>query len=680
MTGTSSADPFVLSTYGTNGTAMAMTLSQKATALTDTVDALVAAGESIPGLADLVAAVTDLAADWYHLDEHAGDVAAGFLATLGPGYHHDGSPMVMTLDDGTLDELGQVGFADRNRAIAEAEELAAEYQAMLDALANGDPLVWDPPRSDAAGVPIETMERMAGLLEGYGVDSAFAIAFTEATGVEGMVGLRNLYRTYAQEAREVDRPRGGTWTADGIEDWVDEHSVGAALVLHTAMDTRRATTTHTEPDNAGVDDEARLDDAWVDRFENYGGDAQLDYSLLVVEADLPADVLVAVGDNHLGDQFGHDDRGSDGENTLEPRQATDADLNIAAAIAANPDASIGWLASDGIAPGTDTVELVLTSTVPDPAIYGVFADIVDTGLTHPTDDAGRGDLMERTIRIVGNPDGGGLHVPWSTGDEGENAATAMRQALGNGAAANMDLLHAMITDDWPISATSQDPPDDAGRTHDFLRETMADAQAADAVAAGYSTFAIEQLAPEVVPEPGADSTPGGLFDDRQESLQRLGMLEGTIVQAEDNALIRLAEEQVAGQQRPGRLASGGIDIAAYAAGIIPGVGEVVGAIDTAADVSGFNPGQALFPTNDTRIDDAQAATRETSADAVANFSVLNALAHDASPPPVDPTGNLTEQEQHLYDEWLLQNGWNANDFAHMTGGFFRATNEFSDRT
>ena len=682
MTGTSSAEPFVLSTYATNGTAMATMLSEKATALSDAADALLSAGESIPGIADLVTAVTDLAADWYHLDEHAGDVAAGFLATLGPGYHHDGSPMVMTLDDRTLDELGQVGFADRDRAIAEAEELAAGYQTMLEALANGDPLLWDPPRSDGEGVSLETMARMGELLEGYGVDPAFAVTFTEAMGVNGMVGMRDLYRSYAREAEEIDRPRGHNWTENGLAAWVDQQMVGAAVVLHTAMDTRRDTATRTDPDNAGLAEVARLDEDWVDRFENYGGDAQLDYSLLVREADLPADVLVAVGDNHLGDHFGHDDRGSDGDDaglgSAGPQPATDADLNIAAAIAANPDASIGWLTSDGIERGTDNVEIVLGAEGIDADMYTGFAGIVDAGLTHPTDDASRGDLMEQTIRIVGDPHGEGLVVPPGTG--GEAAANDMRQALGNGAAANMDGLHAMITDDWPVSPTTQDPPDDAVLTHDFLRETMADAEAADAVAAGYSAYAVEQLDPAVLPPEGEDSTPGGLFDDHQEALARLGMLEGTIVQAENNALIGLAEEQVAAQQRPGRLASGGIDIAAYAAGFIPGYGAVIGGIDTAADVSGFNPGQAFFPADEGLIDAAESDANDATEEAAANFSLLNALAHGAGAPPVDPTHELTDAEREIYHAWLLENGWHAYDFGMISNSYRMATDEFDGRT
>ena len=675
-----------MSTYVTNATAMTTTLSQNVLALTDAAEALTAAGETIPGLADFVAAVTDLAGDWYHLDEFTGDVANGFLATLEPGYRPDGSPMVLTVDDRTLDGLGGIGFADRDEAVAAAEELAADYQVVLDAVADGDPLVWDPPNSDGAELSLEEMERMAGLLEGYGDDPAFAVTFTEALGVSGIIGMRDMYLAYAREARDVDRPRDHDWTEDGIATWVDEQMAGTALVVHTAMDTRRDTASRTDPDNADLADTDRLADDWVDSFETYGGDAQLDYSLLVVEADLPTDVLVAVGDNHLGDHFGHADRGPDDDDSgLDSARppTTEADLNIAAAIAANPDVSLGWLTGDGIAPGTDTVDLVLTTPDIAPDMYTAFADIVDTGLTHPTDDTGRGELMEQTIRIVGNDlAGADLYdpPPGTAPEDTEHAADAMRQAFGNGSAANMDVLHGMVTDEWPVSATAQDPPDDAVRTHDFLRETMADAEAADAVAAGYSAYAIEQLTPGVAPEPGADSTPGGMFDDRQESLQRLGMLEGTIVQAENNALIGLAEEEFAAQQRPGRLASGGIDIAAYAAGFIPGVGEVVGAIDTAAKVSGFNPGQALFPGDASLIDDARAEASETTADAAANFAVLNALAHGADPPPIDAAGGLTEEEQLLYEQWLLENGWDPNDFTHMTTGFFWPTIPFGNRT
>ena len=681
---TSSADPFVLSAYVTSAAVMTTTLSGKATALTEAAEALTAAGETIPGLADFVSAITDLAGDWYHLDEFTGDVANGFLATLEPGYRPDGTPMVMTVDDRTLDDLGGIGFADRDEAVAAAEELATDFQIVLDAVANGDPLVWDPPRSDGAGMSLDEMERLAGLLEGYGDDPAFAVTFTEALGVNGIVGMREMYLTYAREARDVDRPRNHPWTEDGIATWVDDQMVGTAVVLHTAMDTRRGTVTRTDADNAGLADADRLDEGWVDRFESYDGDSQLDYSLLVLDADLPADVLVAVGDNHLGDHFGHDDSGpgddDSGLNSARP-PTTEADLNIAAAIAANPDASLGWLTGDGIAPGTDNVDLVLTTPDIDPDMYRGLADVVEVGLTHPTADTGRGDLMEQTIRIVADDLAGtDLYDPPSGTDpeDAENAADAMRRAFGNGAATNMDVLHSMITDDWGHAVSGELPPDDALATHDFLRETMADEVAADSVAAGYVTYAVEQLGPDTLPEPGVDSSPGDLLDDRRERLQQIGTLEGTIVRAENNALIGSVEERIAEQQARGRSVNAGIDIAAYVAGFVPGYGPVIGGVDTAADVAGVSVGDLVFPADEAALDAAeQEATASESRSAV-NFATLNALANGAEQPPIDTSDGVSDAERPAYDAWLLANHYDGPAHDAMAAGFGHAR-EFENR-
>ncbi len=481
----------------------------------------------------------------------------------------------------------------------------------------------------------------------------------------------------------VDRPRDHSWTEDGIGSWVDEQMTGTAVVVHTAMDTRRATATRTDPDNAGLADTDRLADDWAEGFETYDGDAQLDYSLLVVEADLAADVLVAVGDDHLGDHFGYDDRGAPGRSGLDSAgpPTTEADLNIAAAIAANPDASLAWLTGDGIAPGTDNVELVLTTPDIAPDMYTALAEVVDTGLTHPTDPAGRGGLMEHTIRIVADDlAGADLDDPPSgtTPEDAELATDAMRQAFGNGAAANMNVLHAMITDDWGHAVSGEPPSDDALATHDFLRETMADEVAADRVAAGYVTYAVEQLGPDVLPEPGVDSSPGDLLDDRREMLQQIGTLEGTIVRAENNALIGSVEERIAAQRARGRSVNAGIDIAAFFAGTAPGYGLVVGGVDTTADVAGVSVGDLVFPIDESALDAAEEEATASERRSAVNFATLNALANGAEQPPIDPTDGVNDEERLAYEAWLIENHYDG--FAHdaMVAGFGHAR-EFENR-
>ena len=674
--GTSSADPFVLARYASGGTAMGTSLQGTVGALGEAAEALAAAGEAVPGLADLVAACGDLAGDWYHLDRFAGDVAAGFLAAIGPSAAAHRAPFVVTLDDQTVGDLGQVGLADRDRAVAEAERLAATYAGLLDDLAGGGRLVHDPPAD--GGLSLPEAERLATMVEAYRLDPAFAVTFARALGVDGIVGLRGLYEGYARQARAADRPRGRDWSDDATRAWVDAQMVGVAGVLTTAMGTRRqmpSSPPDTGPAGSGAAD--HLDEAWVERFERYGGDALDDYSLLVLAADLPPDVLVAVGDQHLGDHFGHDDRGPDDESGLAsaPTTVTHADRTIATAIAADPDASAGWLASDGITSGTPNLALVLTRSTPAD-IHSAFVDIVGSALTHPTDPAGRGALMEQAIRLVGHAEAGGIAAPRGLDDEPDDGTGAMRRALGRGAAASMGVVDALVTDGWAGAHLAAPPPADAYVAHDFLREVMVDPDAADAIAGGYERYALARLA--ALPPAGSDGTPRDGLDDRSEALRELGAVEGVVIHAENNALLGSVEQRIARQRSHGRVVDGVVEGAAFAAGFVPVYGQGVAALDAAATLAGVSAGGLAFPGDDGDLTRATTAAQLNHLDANVNFATLLSLADGAGPPPVTSVADLADDERQAFVDWVVPH-YRSADHGLMQGGYADTVVPFGTR-
>ena len=79
--GTSSADPFALSQYASDGLALVAALEGDSDALTAALSALrSSASPFVPYLGDAGSVQADLVGDWQHLDESAGDVANGFFA------------------------------------------------------------------------------------------------------------------------------------------------------------------------------------------------------------------------------------------------------------------------------------------------------------------------------------------------------------------------------------------------------------------------------------------------------------------------------------------------------------------------------------------------------------------------------------------------------------------------
>lgn len=633
--GTSQANPTKLALYAEDGMAMVTTLEGKVTVVSDAADALARSGTSVSGIADLVAGLEELCADWYHLDEFAGDVAAGFLAYLearsGIGPQLPG--LVVTLTDSRLARLGQVGYADRDRAIADANAAAAELQVLRD-------------RLGARGIdPDEVGDLMDRIARGQ-YDPAFAVTFSEAVGVDGYVEAMAAIRS----AYQGDVPDAGI---DAVE--------VLAVTLTTALDTRpgiRASHRH-DPSNADLATDQRLGDDVVDDLVNmelpwegpfeFGGSEQ-DLSLLMSFTVPPTSVAVAVANARLtpnlestlpwdmtahGQQWG--DRG-------------DVVANYGRMLAANPDASALWLYSS---PGGDTnnLELVLERPGDADADAGrALAQVVENGLTHPTYDVIRGNLMETGIETIG--------------DQGEIRNPHLNQALAEGVAHNMDVVDHVINDNWldPEELDDLDAPVPAStaNAHVFLREVMEDPASAVTVAGATERYMLGQLAD--LPDRGLDLDRDGV-DTRLDALNNIGTLHGVLVAAAGNVDLGAIEDHIASQEARG-------DGLNFAIGLLP---TEATALNDLLDIAGHSAGELAFPTDISDLGESQLRTLALSD---TTNSILLAMAEN--PERVNTaTSQMSDAELEAFFNWATSptnyDGW---DHAGLSAATWRAAIQF----
>ncbi|MGH2475996.1 MAG: hypothetical protein ACRDIL_12110, partial [Candidatus Limnocylindrales bacterium] len=135
---TSSANPFKLGRYSSDGLALVATLKTQADAVAGALAGLRGSGSPyLPALGEPDATLADLVGDWHHLDEFAGDVANAFFQTnrnLGerPLSQQQLDAMVLSMGDESILLLGHVGYADRDAAIAAATQLTQDIRAAMD--------------------------------------------------------------------------------------------------------------------------------------------------------------------------------------------------------------------------------------------------------------------------------------------------------------------------------------------------------------------------------------------------------------------------------------------------------------------------------------------------------------------------------------------------------------------
>ncbi|HEY8524316.1 MAG TPA: hypothetical protein VIL48_05090 [Acidimicrobiales bacterium] len=655
---TSSANPQKLSRYSSDGLAMVERLRTKSNSVTSAIESLSSSrSRHLPSLGDAHTRFADLVGDWQHLDEFAGDVANAFYnadRNGNPGRNYD---MVMTLSDSVIMANGHVGYADRDVAIAEAERLARDMQRTME----------------DGRVSREEMEAFAARAQRGMYDPAFSVSFAETMGPDGMAGIPAMI-----ERAWPDGDRGRN------PDWGRTQLLPFATVLTTAMDTRRANEQidlH-DPDNANLADEDRLSEEWVDDFvdfwqpDDFQQPNNLHYSLLVRYADLPADVLVDIGNRQLDYMLAHDATPTSYMNGFPwgPEDST-AEINILTALGNNQDASALWLSDTNPGDGTlgypgrtcTNMELLLRynptigGATDNPLLANALDRVVDNGLQHWDEDLSD-PLFETVIDTVA--------------DEGAVHFDALVPTLGEGARTHIDQLANRTNEVLPENAGQPDanalrPLHNA---HDFLRVIMADDEAATSVYRGSLEYVRDQLRGDTGDGLGGES-------------RRIGALMGLVTEADENAAVQATQERIAARQS----FLDGVGLASDVIGLVPIAGNAAHAVNVSTfllDQAIDNFGMAGLPDGPDQdyanIENVRAGLRAHMTDALATYeyasnpewtsssvteTARNALAEqgldvegmdvdffvdgtEGDRRPIKPYAEMSESERRAYNAWL----------------------------
>jgi hypothetical protein len=635
---TSSANPFKLRQYSTDGLAMVAALRPHATAVAGAVGTLTASGNRhLPALGDAHTRFADLVDDWYHLDEFVGDVAHGFFQansglTDTPLTPEQMAGMVLSLDDGQLARQGQVGYADRDVAIAAADAMADELE-----------------RLRREGATPEDIQRFVGMAGRGQYDPAFAVTFSERVGPEG----------YAHAAAMVQAAYsvGGNLIPDGIA------AVGIlSMVLTTALDTRANIPDHErhDPSTRGLPDDQRIDEGFVNALVRdyhpggtggtwYNGPSEHDLSVVLRFADPPTDVAIDIAQHRMTPRL--DDYGPNASGWGE---YGDPVVNYATMLGRNDDASAGWLAIDG------NIEAVLNRPG-DHSLDGgtALADVVEQGVTH-MDPAQRRPLMDRAIDAVG-------------ANEGEFPSDDMRRALAAGVEANMDLIAERGTRVTGGAASEGSAGDTVQNTHHFLVGLLSEDDTAAQVYAATLDYVHDQIAA------GVASGEGFGHQNRV-----IGTVLGLVMEADIDIAAADAEETAGRRQA---FLDGLGSAIESAIGLAPGGGTVT---TLAQDGLGFGVDNLLSRFEDTSsadlaLQDASHYRKEvqdlvtgalagrdhatgdvTSAQVVAEAEEAGATGDTdffadgttGDKRPIKPVSQMSAEERAAYRRWLSSEGVN----------------------
>jgi hypothetical protein len=424
--GTSSANPVKLRRYSQDGLELVTTLQAKASAVVDTIHTLAAQGYP-RSVGDAHVRFRDLTADWYHLDEFAGDVADGFFRASGPGQSLDG---LVGMDDAQLAQLGRLGFADRDQAINEARRLAGE----LDRLRRGERV---------------NVRDLFNAIRRAQYDPAFAVTFSERIGVQGYVEAAAMLRgIYEQPSGDV--------SAEGVD-----ALRALSGTLTTALDTLPGTpeAERHDPGNAGLLDGQRLSFGFVGDLtsgyqpdptatQRFGSPAnQHDLAALIGFTAPPTVVAVAIANSRMRQRLTMDYSDADTDPLGPNAWGRHGGLVSAYAgmLSRNDDAAALFLSGDGVLEGA-----LRRHEAYDVDGGAAVGDLVESALTHENPGT-REPLMHRAITEVGR--------------SGEINGPHMVNALTNGYGWNRDLISGFKD------------PTDLENTANMLAELRQDPQA-----------------------------------------------------------------------------------------------------------------------------------------------------------------------------------------------------------
>lgn len=653
---TSSANPFKLGRYSSDGLALIATLKSRADAVAGALASLRGSGSPyLPGLGEPDATLADLAGDWHHLDEFAGDVANAFFQVnqnLGerPLSQGQRDAMVLSMGDESILRLGHVGYADRDAAIAAATQLTHDIRAAME-----------------DGISADELDGLADRATRGAFDPAFAVTFVEGMGVDAMVRIPALI--------EAAWPGGEYGDNAG---WGQERLLPFAAILTTAMDTRAATPQidRHDPDNQNLADGDRLNEEWVREFtdfwqpDDFDQPNNLHYSLLVKNAALPADVLVNVANRQLDYLLAHDAIPTGYMNSV-PWGINDstAEINILDALGANQDASLDWLGMKNPGDGTiyypgrtaSNMEMLLRyrpNTI-DPVLGDALATVVDNGLQH-WDSTKSDALFEIVVDTVADQDE--VHF-------GELLPT-----LGEGARTHIDQLADRTHEVMPSSVGDVDQNAQQGlyNAHDFLKVLMGDDDAANSVYRGSLEFVQASLTSDTGDGFGGES-------------RQIGGLMGLVTEADENAQVDATEARIAARQSfldgvglvkdvvglvpvAGQTASSAISIGSFALDQAIdkfGMAGLEGAVDQDyADMANVRDGIRAELTSATaayeygvrgtwtsnEVLDATNAALGSAAGGMDTDFFVDGTSGDRR--PIKPYAEMSADEQRAYNEWL----------------------------
>jgi hypothetical protein len=658
--GTSSANPAKLTTYSADGLALLGTLRAKSNAVNDALGAL--SGPHVPAFGDVHTTFTDLVGDWLHLDEFVGHVATGFRQA-------DGGSGVVTVSDADILRLGHVGFADRDEAIAAAQDA----QRRLDELLHQRP----------ENIDRAELDRLLADIGRGQYDTAFAVAFSEAIGVEGYVDtmalIRNVYTT-----------TDGGWH-------VTDQGMAYAAMLGTTLTTALHTVDYGATPNLAPGD--RLSYDFVEdltsgyRGEDYAGrehnddpnnmiwvrqgsngvSLDRDLSVLLSYTAPPTWVAVDIANHRLSpllEQYASDTpiAGSyGGSDVLIWGNRSGLVTNYATMLSRNSDASTQWLYQTAQGAGEGNLELVLgragAANIDDGS---ALARVVENGLTNgnvhesipgaPSYVEGglmRETLMNRAIDYIGGHD--------------EIVNGHLNGAFAAGVDANMNVIDERIN--APFQYDQGRAPDgviEAYRnTHDFLRETMGNPDAALRIHQSVYEYGFDQMH-SLPTDPGQ----------RAAELNQLGRIQALTTEAETNAGVGGVINDMLNKSpfgpTPGSLTNFGL-------GFVPGVGsvnEVAQAMRiSAGDGVDWLVGEVL-PSDYDRLSEAErVAAAQRATDQVNRSIWVSTSLYDAGDPQIrasaqgqpflNPDGSiktsLSPHEAQALREWAWDTVGNDNE-------------------
>lgn len=568
---TSKCNPEKLAQYAADGSEMSNALVHMAqgngtASLTQALNRLASAGGGsafVPALGTVAEDFADLAGDWLHLDEFAGDVAEGFrlAATIG----EEPTDRVFEVPNQHIGQLGQIGYANRDEAIAAAEEMAAEFERLRE----------------RGMVTEEEVLAFTAMAERGQYDPAFAVTFSEALGVEG-------YNQATAMIRNAYEPDGEGVPPEGIA------AVGLlAQTLTTALDTRPGIPRDErhDPDNANLRPDERLSAdftrALTSEYQAGPNSAfredERDLSVLLSMTDPPTGVALYIADNRLTprlvegevEELWHGGWGEHGGIVT----------NYAEMLGRNQDASALWLNSDqGVnwagEPVYDSNLTLVLQRDDGRDIDGgqALAQVVENGLTSQARPEIRQSLMKEAIDVIGA--------------QAEIRNEHMHDALTRAVESNMDVIDDRVNNTFASFDDNGHPidPNDpfanfrhreqwnaynfgtVGQleaTHVFLTELMDDPEAAARVRTATTDYVEENLGDLPVDESGLP--PRG-------EVHELGRTLGVVTEADISNVEADIQQLEHAEAREGALVD-------WAASWIPGVGHVNDATAALIDAS-----------------------------------------------------------------------------------------------